>query len=179
MDMNNKMKFGLVVLAGASILAYGVGQAEPKVPTLGKIIPDFKMQTFEGKNIIRKDLSGKVVLLDFFATWCPPCLRAMPTMKMLHEKFSSRGFTVIAVNTNEEQLSTRNKFIRDHKFVYPVTIDNDKLTDAWKIEGTPHFILFDQRGIVQKVYGGFNSNYAKSMEADISKLLPCNVVTKK
>jgi thiol-disulfide isomerase/thioredoxin len=103
-------------------------------------------------------LKGKVVLVDFWATWCGPCKAASPTMQKLHEKYASKGLVVIGANTYEQakdRATAAAKYKKDHKYTYVFTKENDKLASALGARGIPFFVFIDKQGVVREVATGF------------------------
>ncbi|HUB34036.1 MAG TPA: redoxin domain-containing protein [Bryobacteraceae bacterium] len=90
-------------------------------------------------------LRGKVVLLNFWATWCPPCRKEMPDMEKLYREFASRGFVVLAVS--DENPDVVREFLADKHYTFPILLDTDrKVHEAFNVEGIPQSFLFDRDG---------------------------------
>ncbi len=93
----------------------------------------------------RDTLHGKVVLLNFWATWCPPCRKEMPDLEALYSEFKDRGFVVLAVS--DEDAAKVTPFVEDHKFTYPILLDpGRKVNEAFRIEGIPKSFVYDRDG---------------------------------
>ncbi len=139
----------------------------------GKALPAFSMKTTDGKTLNNANTAGKVVLFDFWATWCGPCKAASPTMQSLHKQFSSKGLLVIGADTMEEDAGPKPAadYKKQHSYTYTFTYDNDKLTTAWGVRGIPQFVLRDRKGKVVKTWFGFN----ESIKADIVKVTTATV----
>jgi thiol-disulfide isomerase/thioredoxin len=151
-----------------------IGPKKSPVATL-KPIPDFTMETTEGKTITAKSLRGKVILIDFWATWCKPCMLASPTMERLHKKFGSKGLVIIGANTGEESSKkgyAAAQYKSEHKYTYTFTRQNDRLAVEWGIQGLPSFILIDKKGVVREGFSGWHETQAEPMiEGWIKKYL--------
>jgi peroxiredoxin len=105
----------------------------------------FSLQSLDGKTYNLDALKGKVVLLNFWATWCPPCRREMPDMEKLSKRFASKGLVVLAVS--DEKRETVEGFQEKQNYTYPILLDPDrKVNSAYFIEGIPHSFLFDRTG---------------------------------
>jgi len=105
----------------------------------------FSLTALDGKTYSLDALRGKVVLLNFWATWCPPCRREMPDMQKLYERFSSKGLVVLAVS--DEKRETVEDFLKKQNYTFPVVLDpGRKVNTAFGIEGIPNSFLFDREG---------------------------------
>ncbi|MBL8088079.1 MAG: TlpA family protein disulfide reductase [Chthonomonas sp.] len=139
-------------------------------PQLRQPLPAFSMKDLAGKTHTNKSLKGKVILLDFWATWCGPCKQASPMMQRLHTKYAKRGLVAIGANAFEksEDKSFAEGYRKEHKYTYTFTFGNSKLADSWGITGIPYFVLVDKKGVVQWIGRGFNG---ATMESELSKAI--------
>ena len=105
----------------------------------------FSLTALDGKTYNLDALRGKVVLLNFWATWCPPCRREMPDMEMLYKRFASKGLVVLAVS--DENRETVEEFLQKEHYTFPVLLDTGrKVNTAFGIEGIPISFVFDRQG---------------------------------
>jgi len=106
---------------------------------------DFTLADLQGKAWHLQDLRGKVVLVNFWATWCPPCRKEMPDLDALYNKFKDRGFVVLAIS--DEEAAKVSPFIAQRKISYPVLLDpGRKVNDAFIVEGIPKSFVYDRGG---------------------------------
>jgi peroxiredoxin len=106
---------------------------------------DFTLADLQGKEWHLQDLRGKVVLVNFWATWCPPCRKEMPDLDALYNKFKDRGFVVLAIS--DEEAAKVSPFIAERKVSYPVLLDpGRKVNDAFIVEGIPKSFVYDRGG---------------------------------
>jgi peroxiredoxin len=106
---------------------------------------NFTLADLNGKSWTLQELRGKVVLVNFWATWCPPCRSEMPDLNALYEEFKDRGFVVLAIS--DEDAGKVRPFIAQYHFVYPVLLDPDrKIHKAYGIEGIPKSFVYDREG---------------------------------
>jgi len=133
--------------------------------------PAFTLESIGGKKITLSNFKGKVVLLDFWATWCPPCRFSIPALVQLHQKFKDKKFEILGISLDENK-KTVLPFMKKAKIEYPVlyakgtTVDQD-----YRIRAIPTFILLDQTGKIVQTYTGFHSDVVKEWEKEIQILL--------
>jgi peroxiredoxin len=105
----------------------------------------FTLKDLRGQAWSLKELRGKVVLVNFWATWCPPCRREMPDMQALYEHFGPKGLVVLAIS-NEDAAKVQ-PFIAERKYTYPILLDpGDQVTKLFVVEGIPKTFLFNREG---------------------------------
>jgi len=106
---------------------------------------DFTLTDLLGKTWHLQDLRGKVVLVNFWATWCPPCRKEMPDLQALYDKFKDQGFVVLAIS--DEETAKVAPFIADRKISYPVMLDpGRKVNELYQVEGIPKSFVYDREG---------------------------------
>ena len=104
---------------------------------------DFTLTDLQGKSWHLRDLRGKVVLVNFWATWCPPCRKEMPDLQALFDKYKDQGFVVLAIS--DEEIAKVSPFIGERKIGYPVLLDpGRKVNDAFIVEGIPKSFVYDR-----------------------------------
>ncbi len=106
---------------------------------------DFTLIDLQGKAWRWQDLRGKVVLVNFWATWCPPCRKEMPDLESLYLKFREKGFVVLAIS--DEETAKVSPFIAERSITYPVLLDpGRKVNEQFRIEGIPKSFVYDRSG---------------------------------
>ena len=107
--------------------------------------PQFTLQDLSGKTWTFAELRGKVVLVNFWATWCPPCRKEMPDLETLYERFNSKGLVVLAIS--DEEAAKVEPFIRERKVSFPVLLDpGRKINGMFVVEGIPKSFVYDREG---------------------------------
>jgi len=144
---------------------------------VGDTFPDLTSFGLEGK--LPADLKGKVVLLDFWASWCGPCKESFPVMEELHKKYADKGLVILAVNVDETAEAMKD-FLKDHAATFTIVHDaTKKLVGTASIGSMPSSFVLGTDGKVVAVHKGFHGkDTAKEYEAEIEKLLSA-VVAKK
>ncbi len=141
--------------------------------------PSLALKDTEGKARNLNDYRGKVVIVNFMATWCSPCVEEMPSLQKLRERFRGRGLEVIAVNTGESE-SKVSKFAQDLRIKFPVLVDTEEdVKAAWKVYGIPAtFIVGTDGKITHRVLGEIDWLDDEPV-ALIESLLPSEQKTKR
>jgi thiol-disulfide isomerase/thioredoxin len=134
--------------------------------------PQFTLPTLKTDSpIALKQFAGKVVYLDFWASWCAPCKTSFPLLNKLHAKLKAQGFEVIAVNLDEDK-ALGEKFLQEIPVDFTVLRDaKGEWADKYVVESMPTSFIIDKNGIVQKIHHGFTSDDIKELEAKIIELL--------
>ncbi|BDU50269.1 TlpA family protein disulfide reductase [Haliovirga abyssi] len=123
----------------------------------GNKIPDFKVMRLDGEIINMEDLKGKYVLLNFWATWCPPCRREMPSIQKLYDDNRSNDkFEIVAISVDQKQAFEVQKFVDDNGYSFPIYYDKGGvLSRKFFIKSIPTTFLVNKDGIIEnKVLGG-------------------------
>lgn len=136
---------------------------------LGKPAPDFRPKTVAGAMLPSlASTRGQVVLLDFFASWCGPCMAALPEIKALHQRYAPRGLRVVGVSS--ELAETVTQVARDHALPYTVAVDVDQqAARAYWITALPTVVIIDRRGTVRLVTVGDLDQAARTIEAALAE----------
>jgi cytochrome c biogenesis protein CcmG, thiol:disulfide interchange protein DsbE len=158
--MTNRQQWTLVASVVMTAL-FGVALAIKLRPQLnllevGSTAPDFKaVELPGGRPATIENYRGKVVLLNIWATWCPPCKVEMPSMERLHKKLAGTDFQLVAVSVDEEDSSVVNKFVQEYGLTFPVLHDQDgSIRQIYQTTGVPESFVIDRDGvIVKKVIG--------------------------
>ncbi|MCS6896578.1 MAG: TlpA family protein disulfide reductase [Nitrospira sp.] len=125
-----------------------------RVPAVGTQAEDFRLPDLEGNHQSLSQYRGKVVLVNFWATWCKPCTTEMPAMQAAYDKLKDKGFVVLAVNELEDEAKVR-EHIRQYGHTFPVLMDRDnKVANQFGVFGLPVSVFIDQKGVVQEYVKG-------------------------
>lgn len=125
-------------------------------------VPAFETTTLSGEAISTEGLKGKVVLLDFWATWCGPCVAAIPAIQELSEKYKDQGLVVIGINQDEAEMTDEVRaFLDEHKVTFAQVLDADSaIGDMFGVRAIPTTVLIDREGVVQAYGVGFHGKEA-------------------
>jgi len=138
--------------------AWGLGQRPPTEPTqvvtVGKPAPDFRLSDPGGREISLSQFRGKVVFLNFWASWCPPCRAEMPSMERLNEVYGSKNFAMVAVNTENDPGAVR-RFLEKNPHSFTVLLDVDgRVHQTYRVFKFPETFLLDREGRIVEHYIG-------------------------
>lgn len=126
-------------------------------PRLGKgeSAPNFTLPDLDAKMVSMADYKGKVILLNIWATWCPPCVEEMPSMEKLHQELKDEDFEILAVSIDTSGAKTVLPFMKKHKLSFPALTDTKgAITSLYQTTGVPESFIIDKDGIiVEKVIG--------------------------
>ncbi len=114
-----------------------------------KKAPDFSLKDLTGKKVEIKDYKGKIIFLNFWATWCGPCKEEMPSLEVLHEKFKGEKFVLLTVSVDYEGLKPVQEFLNKQHYTFPVLLDpNGEILDLFEVKGIPTTFIIDKKGRV-------------------------------
>lgn len=156
----------LVVLLLLGLLA---SCSKPSVEVGGKA-PDFSLRDMEGKLVTLSSFKGKVVMLEFWATWCPPCRTSVPYLQALDDKYSSKDFTLLTVSEDSD-FSTLKPFVKEYDIKYPVLFDDSKVADLFKVKSVPTIMLIDKNGRIADRQFGHSDDFLEKYSTKIEALL--------
>jgi peroxiredoxin len=154
--MRNLKVYGFIGALVALMLVVTSSRADVEA-LKGKDAPDFTLSTLDGSTAKLSDQKGKVVLLDFWATWCPPCIKALPHVQSLsaNKELTDRGLVVWAVNVGETK-GRAQAFLAKNGYTFTVPLDeNNEMMSAWGMEGIPTQVVVGKDGKVAYVGVGY------------------------
>ncbi len=138
----------------------------------GTLAPVFTLKDAEGKSVSLNALRGKVVLLDFWATWCGPCKRAMPKLEKIHKKYKDQPVAVYGVSVWERKADADpGGYLKKAGYTYPTLVKGDKVAEQYKVKGIPALFLIGPDGKVILSRAGMTSDLEKVLVEEIDKAL--------
>jgi DsbE subfamily thiol:disulfide oxidoreductase len=161
-----------VVLSSALVIVLVGGlSVSSQVMAKKTAAPDFTLQSRDGKNIRLSDFRGKVVLLNFWASWCGPCRQEMPILDEIHNKYKSLGFTVLGVNLDAKSKKATN-YLKDTPVTFPVLFDpKGDVSSQYGVQAMPSTVIIDRDGNVRFLHEGYKSGYEDDYRKQIKALL--------
>lgn len=129
--------------------------------------PEFTLSDLDGRAVHSSEFAGQVLLLNFWATWCPPCQAEIPALEALHREYESRGFRVLGISLDESGPDEVKAFVRRFGMTYPVLMGNDEIVEAYGgIRGIPTTFLVARDGRIAKKFIGEQdkSDFSQAIE---------------
>jgi peroxiredoxin len=134
------------------------------------IAPDFTLDDIEGNSHTLSGYRGKVVLVDFWATWCPPCVVEIPHFVKLYNKYKEKGFVILGVSLDTDEKRLRD-FIEEKEMEYPVLVNAGKVSVIYAVEAIPTAYMIDKEGRIAGKFVGYRPGYEKEIEKLSLKLI--------
>jgi peroxiredoxin len=158
---------GLLLIAVIGMLTpLAVSAAE-----VGKPAPDFTLKSLSGENLKLSEMTGNVVLINFWASWCGPCREETPLLNALHSKYEPLGFTVLGVNV-EEDVNGAKGFLKNFPVDFPVLLDNtNKVSKQYKVIAMPTTVVVDRDGNMRYLHQGYKSGDEEKYRQMVKKLV--------
>ncbi len=165
----NPIKLLLLALS-LILIAAGCKKKEPEPLPGAKPAPSFTLQDLKGNQISLSDFQGKVVILDFWATWCPPCVMEIPHFIELYEQYKDQGFAMVGISLDRGGISVVKSFAQKYQVNYPILMADGQVANAYGgITGIPTTFVIDSAGNIRHKYIGYREKAV--FEADIKALL--------
>jgi len=141
------------------------------VPQKGEPAPQFKVATTSGQQVTLNNYKGHVLVLDFFATWCPPCKASIPHLVSLNKKYGKQGLQILGMSVDDDGESVLKRFISEKGINYPVALVDSEIQGDYGIRSIPTMYLVNKKGIIVDKYMGFSDETGRAMETAIKRLL--------
>jgi cytochrome c biogenesis protein CcmG, thiol:disulfide interchange protein DsbE len=162
MPKNQRVIFYILILiAGAAWIALSANTTttstgKTSAPQAGFTAPDFKLKTPDGEEYTLSELKGNAVLVNLWATWCPPCRAEMPAIDKMYKEYKDQGFVVLAVNmTYQDDPTSVAPFIQEHALTFPILLEETgSVGAAYQLRSLPSSYFINRAGIIQEVVIG-------------------------
>ncbi len=160
--ISTRLLYGFVLLAG---LLWIWASAAPEggttaggipAPQAGFLAPDFSLTTLDGATVTLSELRGQVVLLNIWASWCPPCRAEMPAMQRVWEEYREQGLVVLAVNsTSQDTVADAQAFVAKNGLTFPIPLDmSGEVTRLYRVSSLPTSFFIGADGVIREVVIG-------------------------
>jgi len=168
-DFDSSRRRALNLGVGAALSATALS-ALPAIAPSGAA-PDFTLRTMAGPNVRLAEQRGRVVMVNFWATWCGPCRQEMPQLNRLYEKYRASGFVLLGVNVDDDSKKAA-ELAGKLGVTFPVLLDTDKsVSKRYDLSTMPSTVIIDRDGTVRYVHRGYLTGYENTYEKQIRELL--------
>jgi thiol-disulfide isomerase/thioredoxin len=170
--MLNRMRRRLaIVYLWLAVLLAGCPQPVTKPGLIGNPAPDFSAAMLNGEPFRLKDQIGQVVLLDFWATWCGPCLAELPMLLRIADEYKDQGVVLYTINGGEEP-ATIHSFLKKNGAEMNVVLDSTgEISDKYNVNGIPQLVLIDRSGNVKQIHVGYNPRMNGELRRELDQLV--------
>jgi len=150
----------IILIAGAGWIAFSANTTsaigKTSAPQAGFAAPDFILQTPDGEKFTLSELKGNAVLVNLWATWCPPCRAEMPTIEKIYQEYKDQGLVVLAINmTYQDDPAGVAPFIQEYGLTFPILLEETgKVGDAYQLRSLPSSYFINRAGVIQEVVIG-------------------------
>ena len=136
--------------------AVGAPLSSSPSPREGFLAPDFTLNTLDGYQVTLSDLRGKIVVINFWATWCLPCRAETPALEKAYEQYEDSGVVILGVNlTNQDLISDVEAFVQEFSLTYPILLDRDgSAVYLYRVNGLPSTFFINRQGVIRTVVVG-------------------------
>ncbi|MBM3242474.1 redoxin domain-containing protein [Candidatus Poribacteria bacterium] len=137
---------------------------------VGKAAPDFELKDLQGQSVKLSDFQSKVVLLNFWATWCPPCREEAPHIEKLYQTYKEQGVVILGVNY-EADIEKVRQFVKEQGMSYPILLSGRKVFQAYGVRWIPANFYLDRAGVVREQTTGFGPGFEPGKERQMEQIL--------
>lgn len=172
--MRGRWVVAALLLSCATATGQGPQAAGGGAPTQGSQATDFTLRDVEGRDVRLSDFAGKVVLIDFWATWCMPCEAEIPHLQALYETYQAKGLVVLGVAMDgPESVASVAPFVRRYGLSFPVLLDEEtRVVSIYNPKrSAPLSVIIDRSGRVARTRQGFSLGDEKLIAQDVAQLL--------
>ncbi|MCC6499345.1 MAG: redoxin domain-containing protein [Anaerolineales bacterium] len=162
MRLSQRSMYALILLLGLVWIYLSADEnaasfaGTPAAPQRNFLAPDFSLPTTDGETMRLSDFRGQAVLVNLWATWCPPCRAEMPAIEKVYNEYKDEGFVVLAIDmTYQDKLSSVPPFVQEHELTFPILLDETGETArAYQLRSLPSSFFIDRNGIIREVVIG-------------------------
>lgn len=162
------MILAVALLAGAYTVGAGIFKEDNEAVKVGSYAPNFSLQGLDGKVYNLADYKGTSVVVNFWGTFCPPCVNEMPALERQSEKWKNDDVVVLGLNLNESPITVRS-FLNQHNITFPILMDQDIVRKQYKVISYPTTFYINSEGIIEDIFIG--EMQENDIESRIEKLV--------
>ncbi|HLE40342.1 MAG TPA: TlpA disulfide reductase family protein [Nitrospirota bacterium] len=168
------MKIILAVIISATLFSlHSCKREEIPLPVTGNKAPSFTLKDIHGKQVRLSDFSGRVVVIDFWATWCGPCKESTAELEKLHRRYQDRGVVILGISMDSGggAMQQVKGFAEKNNLAYPMLMDNGKASTSYAVYNIPVTYVLDKNHVIVKTYKGYMPGLGDRITEQIEKLL--------
>lgn len=171
--MKRLIYLALMISLILSLLSCAKSENNPADKKKTAAAPSFNLADLKGNKVKLDDYKGKVVMLEFFATWCAPCKMLAPELQHMHETYGNRGLVVLAVSLDEgkDAASAVRSFVKENSISYQVLLDDGDARSEFGVLSLPTSFIIDKQGVIKSKHQGFLPDMSKAISKEIEALL--------
>jgi len=169
MNRSNVSKRGILAILSAVTLVLS-SAAVMAIPAKGKA-PDFTLKSNHGNNVKLSEQRGKVIMINFWASWCAPCRKEMPLLEELYQRYKDGGFTLLGVNV-EEDSSAAKDLLKEIQVSFPILFDSQNaVSQLYGVEAMPSTVILDRDGNLRFIHKGYQPGYEDEYQKQVRELI--------
>lgn len=144
----------IILMAFFLVTACGGGGSKGEIEKMEGGASAFTLPSVDGSMVRLSDYQGKVIMVDFWATWCPPCQEMIPVLSKLHKRYSKEGLVILGISLDQEGLGILGPYVYENKIPYKILLGNDQLKRDFGVISIPTLFMIDREGrLVRKIMG--------------------------
>jgi peroxiredoxin len=172
MTFNKKSVSLLISIIIFILVIYILNRTPHVVNKTGSVAPNFSLQDIDGHTITLSSVKGRVIVLEFFATWCPPCRDSIPHLNNLKAKYKEKGLMVYGVNLDANiDAKTLKEFASDNQVQYDLLLSDENTGKLYNINSIPVTYVIDKNLIIKDVYVGFSEGLEGIIDKEVGAML--------
>ena len=160
--IHRRILFATILISAAAWIFFSADPAgtttagKIPAPREGFLAPEFTLTTLDGDSVTLSDLRGQAILVNLWATWCPPCRAEMPAMQKMYDEYKGQGLVVLALNmTYQDNSSAIDPFVRENGLTFPILLDTTgSVAEKYELRSLPSSFFIGRNGIIQEVVIG-------------------------
>lgn len=140
-------------------------------PRKGQPAPDFRVITTGGQSVTLASYRGRVLVVDFFATWCRPCQQAIPHLVEMNRRYGRQGFQILGLSADDDGEQLVRAFAGEYQVNYPLAMAGDTVAADYGVRSVPVMFVIDNKGFIAEIYRGSSEETLKKLEQLVKRLL--------
>ncbi|MBI3592077.1 MAG: TlpA family protein disulfide reductase [Nitrospirae bacterium] len=162
-----------ILIASIVFVFFSCAKSEKGAVGNSDAAPSFVLADLKSNKVSLSDYKGRIVMLEFFASWCPPCQVSAPDIKSVYEKYRDRGFVVLAISIDKgtDAAAAAGFFMREFGLSYPALIDDGEVSRRYGVVSIPTSFIIDRQGKVRSKHIGLSPDFKNTLSKEIETLL--------